>query len=328
MAMVNPFTPNAFSLYTLTQAINNLKYQPGLIGSMGLFEEAGIATLDAAIEERDGVLNLVDVTARGAPGKPLGGEARRIRSFRVPHLPQRAAILADEVQGVRAFGSENSAESLMTRVNERLANLRRNLDYTIESHRLAAVMGNFYDANGVATSLFTEFGVIQQTQSMALSTSASSKARECAELVKEKIEDALDGVGYTGIDVICSPGFWKKLLEDKDNKESVLNWNAAATLRGDTRDAISLNGLTYMRYRGTSAVKVTDDCAYAIPRGVPGLFLTRFAPANYNETVNTIGLPYYAKSIPLDFDKGYEIEAQSNPINLCTRPAAIIKLTA
>ena len=326
--MVNPFTPNAFSLHTLTAAINNLKYQPGLIGSMGLFEEAGIATLDAAIEELDGVLNLVDVTARGAPGKPIGGEARRLRSFRVPHLPQRAAILADEVQGVRAFGSENSAESLMTRVNERLANLRRNLDYTIESHRLAAVMGNFYDASGVAKSLFTEVGVIQQTQSMALSDSATSKAREKAELVKEKVEYALDGVAYSGIDVICHPGFWKKLLEDKDNKESVLNWNAAATLRGDTRDAITLNGLTYIRYRGTSAVKVTEDCAYAIPRGVPGLFLTRFAPANYNETVNTIGLPYYAKSIPMDFDKGYEIEAQSNPINLCTRPAAIIKLTA
>lgn len=328
MAMVNPFTPNAFSLQTLTAAINNLKYQPTMLSRLSLFEEAGIATLDAAIEERDGVLNLVDVAARGAPGKPLGGEARRIRSFRVPHLPQRASILADEVQGVRAFGSESSAETLMTRVNERLANLRRNLDYTIEAHRLAAVMGTFYDANGTAVSLFTEFGVSQETQSMALSETATSKAREKAELVKEKIETALDGVPYTGIRVICSPGFWKKLLEDKDNKESVLNWTAAASLRGDTRDAISLNGLTYERYRGTSAVAVTTDCAYAIPEGVPGLFLTRFAPANYNETVNSIGLPYYAKGIPMDFDKGYEIEAQSNPINLCTRPSAIIKLTA
>jgi hypothetical protein len=325
--MPNAFTPNIFSLQTLTAAINNLNFAPGLIGSMGLFEEAGISTLDAAIEERDGVLALVDVAARGAPGKPVGGEARRIRSFRVPHLPQRATILADSVQGVRAFGSENAAESIQTRVNERLAILRRNLDYTIESHRLAAIMGSFYDANGTSTSLFTEFSVSQQDQSMALSTSVSSKAREKAELVKEKIESALDGVAYSGIRVICSPGFWKALLEDKDNKESVLNWNAAASLRNDTRDAISLNGLLYERYRGTSAVKVTDDCAYAIPEGVPGLFLTRFAPANYIETVNTIGLPYYAKSIQMDFDKGYEIEAQSNPINLCTRPAAIVKLT-
>jgi hypothetical protein len=45
------------------------------------------------------------------------------------------------------------------------------------------------------------------------------------------------------------------------------------------------------------------------------------------ETVNTIGLPYYAKSKVLDFDKGFQLEAQSNALNICTRPRAIIKLT-
>ena len=90
---------------------------------------------------------------------------------------------------------------------------------------------------------------------------------------------------------------------------------------------IMLNGITYERYRGTSAVKITDDCAYAVPEGVPGLFLTRFAPANYRETVNTIGIPYYAKGEPMKFDTGFELQAQSNPLNICTRPASIIKLT-
>lgn len=327
MPMVNPFTPNAFKLETLTAALNNLKYAPGRIGELGLFEEAGISTLDAAIEERDGVLSLVDVAPRGAPGKPVHGEVRRIHTFRVPHLPQRATILADEVQGVRAFGTEGQSEVLQTRVNERLAIMRRNLDYTIESHRIAALMGNFYNVNGDATSLFTTFGVTQQTQNMALSATVSSKAREKAEIIKEDIESALDGVPYTGVWCLCSPGYWKALLEDKDNKESVLNWTAAATLRADTRDRIELNGITYERYRGTSAVKITDNKAYAFPMGVPGLFITRYAPANYVETVNTIGLPYYAKGEAMPLGKGWEMEAQSNPINLCTRPAAIIELS-
>lgn len=327
MAMIDAFTPDAFKLDTLTAAINNLPFTPTRLASLGWFAEEGINTLDATIEERDGVISLIDVAARGAPGKPITGEARRLRTFRVPHLPQRATIMADEVQGVRAFGSDSTSEVLQTRIDERLAIMRRNLDYTIESHRLAAVMGNFYDANGSVVSLFTEFGVVQQTQSMALHKTNSSSAREKAELVKEKIESALDGVPYSGIRVPCSPGFWKALLEDKDNKESVLNWERAATLREDTRDVIMLNGITYERYRGTSAVKITDDCAYAVPEGVPGLFLTRFAPANYRETVNTIGIPYYAKGEPMKFDTGFEMQAQSNPLNICTRPAAIIKLT-
>lgn len=327
MAMVDPFTPNAFSLTTLTHAINNLKYKPGRLGELGLFQEQGIATLDAAVEERDGVLSLLDIAPRGAPGKPAHGEARRIHTFRVPHIPQMATLLADEVQGVRAFGQESQAEALTTRLTERLTTLRANLDYTLESHRVAALMGNYYDANGTATSLFTTFSVSQQTHAMGFSSSSSSTARKKAAEVLELIESALDGVPFSGVRVLCSSGFWKILIEDKDAKETYLNTQMASSLRNDPRLAFDWNGFTWERYRGTSAVKLTDDCAYAVPEGIPGLFITRFAPANYTETVNTLGLPYYAKSEPMRMGKGYDIEAQSNPLNLCTRPASIIKLT-
>jgi len=327
MSMVDPFKPNAFKLQTLTAAINSLKYAPGRLGELGLFEEAGISTLDAAIEERDGVLSIVDIAPRGAPGKPVHGESRRIQSFRVPHIPQQASILADEVQGVRAFGTDGQAEVLQAHINERLAIMRRNLDYTIESHRVAALMGNYLNANGDSVSLFTTFGVSQQTQAMGFSTSATSKTREIHQIILEKIESALDGVPFSGVRVICSPGFWKALIEDKDVKETYLNTMMAGSLRQDPRMEFQHMGFMFERYRGTSAVKITDDKAYAIPMGVPGLFLTRYAPANYVETVNTIGLPYYAKGEAMDFGKGWEMEAQSNALNLCTRPAAIIELS-
>jgi hypothetical protein len=45
------------------------------------------------------------------------------------------------------------------------------------------------------------------------------------------------------------------------------------------------------------------------------------------ETVNTIGLPYYAKQERIPFDKGVQLELQSNPLHICTKPRAIIKLT-
>jgi hypothetical protein len=60
----------------------------------------------------------------------------------------------------------------------------------------------------------------------------------------------------------------------------------------------------------------------------PELLITRFAPADYIETVNTLGLPYYAKQEIMPFGKGVALEAQSNPIHLPTRPAAIVRLTA
>lgn len=326
MAMVDPFSPDAFSLVTLTAAINNLKYAPTRIAQLGLFEEQGISTLDAAIEERDGVLSLVDIAPRGGPGQPVGGETRKIHSFRVPHLPERGALLADEVQGVRAFGTESQAEVLTTRLNDRLATLRRNIDYTLESHRLAAIMGSYYDANGTATSLFTTFGVSQQTLAFALGTTTTKIRSKCLTTLGY-IETALDGIPFSGVRALCGATFFDNLITHGNVEATYLNQQQASELRGDPRQEINFGGIVFERYRGTSAVKVGDNDAYAIPVGVPGLFLTRFAPADYAETVNTLGLPYYAKSEPLKFNKGYELEAQSNPLNLCTRPAAIIKLT-
>jgi hypothetical protein len=326
MAMVDPFSPDAFSLVALTAAINNVKYAPTRLAQLGLFEEQGISTLDAAVEERDGVLAIVDVAPRGAPGQPVGGETRKIHSFRVPHLPERGALRADEVQGVRAFGSENQAEVLTTRLNERLATLRRNIDYTLESHRLSALMGSFIDANGASVSLFTTFGVTQQTLSFVLGT-ATTKIRSKCLTVLANIESALDGIPFSGVRALCGATFFDNLITHANVEATYLNQQQASELRGDPRQEINFGGIVFERYRGTSAVKVGDNDAYAVPVGVPGLFLTRFAPADYAETVNTLGLPYYAKSEPLKFGKGYEIEAQSNPLNLCTRPASIIKLT-
>lgn len=324
--MNDVFTPDAFKLQTLIEAITKLPYKPGRIGELGLFQEAGITNVDVAIEESEGVLQLVEARPRGAGGQVVTDKPRKIRSFRVPHLVDRATIRADEVQGVRLFGTDNQAEVIQTRVNERLMTLRANIDYTIEHHRVSAIKGIFYDANGGTSSLFSVFEVTQQTKAMGLSKTNASEIRAKVMDVKKMVRAALGGTTWTGLHVLCGDAFWEALLEDKDVKATYLNQQAANELRGNPSDSFTAFGATWEWYEGTSEVNFGDD-AYAIPTGVPGLFITRYAPADYSETVNTIGLPYYAKAEPLKFSRGWELEAQSNPLNICTRPSAIIKLT-
>lgn len=325
MPMVDPFTPDAFSLQSLTAAINNLPYQPMRLGELGLFEEAGISTLDAVIEEDNGILQLVDVAPRGGPGKVITGSKRKTYPFRAPHLPESASILADEVQGVRAFGTENGAETVQMRVNERLAQMRRNIDYTIEAHRMAAVQGSFYDVNGTLQSLYTVFGVSQTTVTMTLS-SATTKVRQICLDILEAVEAGLGGVPFTTPRAFCSSGFWRDFIEHDAVKAAYDRWQDGAALRQDPRAAFEYGGILWERYRGNSQVTVPANEAIVVPDGVPGLFITRFAPADYNETVNTIGLPYYARSEPKKMNKGWDLEAQSNPINICTRPASLIRV--
>jgi hypothetical protein len=59
------------------------------------------------IEEREGSLNLVETAARGAPAIQNTTNKRKARSLVVPHIALEDTIPADEVQNVRAFGSEN-----------------------------------------------------------------------------------------------------------------------------------------------------------------------------------------------------------------------------
>lgn len=326
MPMPNVFTSDAFRLVTLTAAINKIPYQPRRLGQMGLFQERGISTLSVAVEEYNGTLSLVSPQPRGAPGTPVGSGSRKMRDFRAPHIPVVASILADEVMGVRAFGSESEAETLQSLVSERLLEMRNRLEYALETHRVKAVKGTYVDANGDDVSLFTAFGVSQQTKAVGLHATNSSAIRQKAFEVRKQIREGLGGLPWSSVRVLCGDDFWAALIEDKDTKATYLNQAAANDLRGDPTQSFTAFGMTWEWYEGTTDANMGSD-AYAIPMGVPGLFITRFAPANYEEAANREGLPYYAKAEPMRFGKGYDLEAQSNPLNLCTRPRAIIKLT-
>jgi hypothetical protein len=326
MAAWNVFDSDAFSLQSLTAAINHLPFTPSLIASLGVFEEEGLTTTTALVEEHKGTLGLVPVAPRSGPGLVVTDDKRKVIPFAIPHMPQRATINADEVQNVREFGSETAFRTITAARDKRLMKMRGQIDYTIESHRLAAIKGNFVDVNGNEVSLATTFGVSAANPiNFALGTTATEVQAKCLDVINA-VEAGLGGDPYTSIEVLCGSAFWASLITHGSVKAAYANWTAAVQLSGDPRTPLNFGGLRFYRYRGTSAVKIADDDAQAFARGVDGLFLTRFAPANYIETANTTGLPYYAKAELLPLGKGIAIEAQGNALNICTRPASLVRL--
>ena len=313
-----------FSLETLTATINETSYKPRRLS--GLFDEQGITTTTAVVEKRKNTLQLVPIAPRNGAAAPAGGDNRRVHSFPVPHIPLIDALAADEIQNVRAFGSSDESEAVDLVVNRKLANMRDSLEYTLESHRLAAIKGQYFDASGGTQSLHTAFGTSQQTHTFGMAD-ADAPADVQVLKVLEKIEKGLDGVGYDSVVILCGATFWQKLIANKSLREVYLQAMQAQTLNKSPTVAFAYAGVVFERYRGTSEVKIEDDKAYALPEGVSDMYITRFSPANYNETVNTIGLPVYAKAWETEGGKGYKLEVQSNPINLCTRPDAVIKLS-
>lgn len=330
MPTLDIFKDDAFGLVSMTKSINEQPHVPGRIGELGLFSEEGVSTTSVSVEKLGDTLSLVPAGERGSDANNVKGDKRTLVDFRAVHLPQRAKVLADEVTNVRAFGSESELQTVQAVVNKRLGKMRSSLDATIEYQRIGAIKGQIIDADGatVLTDIFGKFGLSQQTKIMALGTD-TTKVRVKINEAKRLMEDALGNALYRSARVLCSASFFDAFVSHPNVEKFYLNWQAAADMRGDVRAGFLFGDVFWEEYRGKVGATsfIADGDAYLVPEGVPDLFVTHYAPADYVETVNTIGLPYYAKQELLPMGKGIDIEAQSNPISLCTRPRANIKLT-
>jgi hypothetical protein len=327
--MLDVFKSDAFSTVSLTAAILKAPYKPGRIGELRLFREAGIMTTTAVVEEQDGRLNLIQTTPRGAAAVASEGpNKRKARSFLVPHVAKEARINADQVQNVRAFGSEDQVQAVQTLVNQELAALRAEHEVTLEFHRIGALKGLILDADGSTLfNLFTEFGVAQQTKDFALSN-ANLDVRNEVVAAARLIEDELGADRYTGLRAFCSAGFFDALVGHAQVKES-LKYQESAVLRADLRSGFAFAGVMWEEYRGSVSGQsfIPANEAVLFPEGT-GIFSTSFAPADFVETVNTVGLPIYAKAaIDEKFQRYVDLHSQQNPMNLCLRPRAVLKVT-
>lgn len=330
--MLDIFKQNAFSVISLTDAINKNPFIPGRAGQVIPWNEEGVATTTIAVEEVEGVLSLVNPTPRGAPGTTVAKDKRKVRDLRVPHYQIDDAVYAEEVQNVRAFGSESQVQTVRALIDQRLANhVQLKLDPTLEYQRIGAIKGVILNGDGSTLyDLFSEFGVTQETEidfDLDAASPASGALRKKCTTVVRAVASALAGTPFGGIHAFCGDAFWDGLVAHKEVRETYLNQAEAAQLRGNAAyEVLDYGGIRFENYRGavgSSAFINTDKCHF-FAVGVPGLFRTVYAPADYVETVNTIGLPRYARQYPMPNGKGVSIEAQMNALSYCTRPKSLI----
>lgn len=339
MATLDIFNNSAFTLVSLTDRILRMPYAPARIGKMGLFEEKGVATTFVGIEEKAGLLSLIPTSPRGGPGYENAHNKAKVRNFNIPHLELSDTVMADEIQNVRAFGSENELVGVQQVVDDRLTEMKPKHEATIEYGRLGALKGQITDADGttVLYNLFNEFGFSQTTIDFLLGTTTTSLIAKTGTLI-DTIDDALGAAGYDHVHVLCGATFWSKFITHPAIATAYQYYQATGQnanmnpLRDDLRyKGFMFGDVIFEKYRGNvNGIQfVAASEAHAFPVGVLGLYKTYFAPADWEETVNTIGLPLYAEQdvIPGLPRKGRRIVTQSNPLSLCLRPDVLIKLT-
>jgi len=338
--MLEIFTGNAFGVSSLTLALNQVPYVPGLIGRLNLFEEKRLATTTTMIEVRGERLALVPERPRGAPPTPDVHEGSQLVPVAIPHFPIRTSLYADAVQNVRAFGTEDQLQTVVGIVNEREASLGRRLDLTLEYLRLGAVKGIITTAadrdTGAPLQQYDLFNAFHVTPQPLLNWpiigagntgDSAAWAGQLTALVNDlgrKMADAISGGMYQRIHGIAGKTFFDAFAMHPERRATLI-YLTPADAANNLGAQVSFKEVTIEEYRGRvgSIQFVEDDKCYFFPVGAPDLFIEPYAPADYMETVNTIALPRYSKMRELDFDKGVEIEAQMNVLPMCSQPRTL-----
>jgi hypothetical protein len=338
MEAIDIFNSDAFAFTTMVAAVNKLPMGPGRIGQMGLFSERPVATTTVAIEEHSGQLSLVAPTPRGGVGETRPKETRLARNLTVPHYQLDDAIMASEVQNVREFGT-SSMRTIETLRNMRMEMLTNQLDATLEHQRIGAIKGIIVDKNAnTIYNLFSEMGVTANADvTFTLSSSSFALRATCASIIRMMAQN-LGQMPIRGVYALVGDTFWDALVTHA-KVEQTYQYQEGVRLRdGVAYQTLVYGGITWENYLGyiapadggntnppTATQLIGAAEARFFPTGVPGLFETYFAPADYMETANTLGLPRYAKAFLMPNDKGMNMEVQTNPLSLCRRPRALFK---
>lgn len=331
--MIDILQNDAFKSAALTAAINKIDFVPGRAGEVAFIGAGeGISTTSAQIEVSGETLSLVQTQVRGAPVQQVSGNKRSVKALAVPHIPVEAAIKADEIQNVREFGSDALILGAVNVVNQRMLKMARRLDLTVENLRLGALKGKVLDADGSElVNLYTTFGVTEPTQvNFALTTAATDVRAKCASVIRSMKKSAKISLPSTSrIHAFVGANFMDALISHANVKEaySAGQANAERRLAGSYVHGIfEFGGIYFEEYQGSDddTVGIASDEVRFFFADAPGMYAEYYAPGDFIEAVNTIGLPRYAKMEDGRFGRSVDLHVQTNPLPICLRPATLL----
>ena len=335
MATMDIFNQKPFQMMELTNGLENVPYQPGLLRSLKLFTFRGIRTRHFGIEMRNGVLVLIPFSNPHGPATQgnTNGEEREIRDFRTRHFKKEDKIFATEVAGIRAFGSETEMMQVQQEIARRGARLRSEAEMTFEFHMLNAIQGMVLNTSGatVVYNWYTEFGITPADEidfDLANANPAKGALRKLCFGVITSMEGDLGGLvpGTLTVEAICGTKFFEDLTCHKEVIDAYLAAAKINELSSKPTDVFDWGGIRWRRYRGGSGVGVNTDMCHLYPVGIPDLFEQYASPTEDFEFVNTPGKETYFRTIPdRDRNQFVTVELEANPMFVCTRPKVLRK---
>jgi hypothetical protein len=340
MITLDVFNSDAFAVTTMIEPVNLMPTQPGFLGSLGIFDSKGVSTTTVGIQKKNGRLDLITTTPRGAPIRMAEPRLKDVRNFSIPRLAKGDKLYAAELQNVVPDPGETDVDLATRIVAEKQQQLKQDLEYTKEYHRLGAIQGILLDADGTEIyDFYTEWDISAPSPiDLAFSTLNNG---DVFAGIKEQIQRPLIRASQAGTAVrrvigLAGDAFYDALIKNAEVRGTYQNWAAAEQLRGNNSeggvfDTFRYGGIDWINYQGSDdndTIAIDDDDAVVFPVGVPGMFRHVMGPGETFDLVNRIGQDVYPMLIR-DDDRNMWVQPEiySYPLFINTRPDLVLTVT-
>lgn len=333
MATIRSFD-KPFEVVDLTEELNLIPNTWGLINEMGLFRNESVSNHTITVEATSGTLSVIGDQVRGARNAVNKDDTRNIRAFSIPHFPLDDAVSPSDLQGKRAYGSDQ-ADTEAAVIARKLERIRRNHAVTMEAARAYALTtGAIYAPNGtVVDNYYTSFGITRKEIDYVLGTTTTDVVAKIEEGIAHIQDNITSGEVVNSVTAICSPTFFAKLIAHANIKAAYQYYTSTQEpLRNRLGSGVyrrfSHGGIDFVEYRGSynGTQLITAGDAYLVPMGTQDTFISYFSPANKLSLVNTLGMESYAFQYRDPKDEGILLQSESNQIHLVRRPQVVVRL--
>lgn len=341
--MITRSIDRPFQLTDWTEEMSVIPNQWGLLESLDLFSTESVAQHSVTFEEivEDDVIIVDRIRGdRQNVGKDFN---RKIHSFVVPHFNYNDYISPQDLQAQRAYGGQE-ADPMDAARARKMKRIKRAWSRTLETARFQLITaGTVYAPGGtIGTQDWnSEFGVTRVSVDFVFGTSTTEVLDKIEQGIAQ-VQDNTGGEDMTGVMVLASPTFFRKLITHPSTKVAYQYYSSTEEpLRrrlaksNGVRDTLSERrtfdhgGVLFVECRDRKpdgSLQIPDGDAYMIPLGTENVFKTYYSPAHKFDLVNTLGEPLYMFEYNDGRGEQVTLESESNFVNALMRPAMIVRL--
>jgi len=330
-----------FSVRAFSKGLDIIRFNAGLLGRLGWFMEEGIPGALTLIDRRFTNIQLLNPHRRGGAVSAFDIERRGGLPVEIPQYDTVATVSNADILNLRKFDGGYSMEDLQTlimRTSKQQIDVA--LEPTLEYMRISCLGGKTCKSDGTTAIDWDKlFGITRPTAEVEKEKFDEATVNGWIDI----IQDAAGGMPYTETVALCGTNFWAALLTNPKFRESRNYWQMGQGQRSEYWEQVGeitqivWNGVRFIKYpaynfgarkAGDPALTFPANKAYVFPIGIPGKFMTQWGLGDFNElTPGDVGLKYYAKLEPSDFNRGMKIYLQSNALIYDAFPETTIEVS-